>query len=218
MSRASVSLFSIGLVALTGLMSLPANAALVGYDNRALFEAAAAPYTIEDFNSYVADVPFHTAAVDAGDFVISMTGTPSTSGYNMIDVVADSSESDVNGTVNMRVFTDNSPAATLVFTFGDAITSFGADFKSFNDSSARTQVYVDGILIVPAIGASSGLNSFFGFISDAAFTTVTFVGLANDVYGIDNITYGGTVPEPGILGLFGLGLFGLGVTRRRRSV
>ena len=140
-----------------------------------------------------------------------MVGSPSTSStYNSIDVPPlASTESDVNGTANMRVFTDDSPSSNLVFTFDTAITAFGADFRSFNDVIARTDILVGADTISPPIGATGNLFSFFGFTSDTAFNTITFSGLANDVYGIDNVTYGDTdvtapVPAPATLALFGL--------------
>lgn len=191
-----------------------ANASLITYSDRTSFESAAGVVSSEDFESFVVDTAFHTGSLNLGDFSISMVGTPSTS-YNFIDVVPlASAESNVNGSNHMRIFTDNSPLSNLIFTFDTAITAFGSDFTSFNDSIQRTQLVIDSeILSVPI-----NPGSFFGFTSDVAFTSITFQGLANDVYGMDNVTYSAaSVPEPGSLVLLGLGLAGLGFSRKKKT-
>ena len=72
------------------------------------------------------------------------------------------------------------------------------------------------IVVLPVAG-SSGLFSFFGFTSDTAFTSVTFQGLANDVYGIDNVSY---IPEPatGLMVVGGVGAMLMGIRSRRRRM
>ena len=54
------------------------------YTTRAAFDAAVGTTIIEDFESFLVETPFHTIAVDVGDFVLSMAGTPATS-LNVID-------------------------------------------------------------------------------------------------------------------------------------
>ena len=197
----------------------PVSATVISYTDRPAFEAAAGSTSSESFDSFAVDTSFQVGALDAGAFSISMTGAPEGGSYNQIDVPPlVSPESDVNGTAHMRVFTDDSPQANLVITFDEAITAFGADFRSLNDVIARTQIEAAGQTLLTPLSESSGLLTFFGFVSDVAFTSVTFTGLANDVYGIDDVTWStASVPEPGILGLLGAGLVGLALTRRRRA-
>jgi hypothetical protein len=114
----------------------------------------------------------------------------------------------------MRVFTNNSPGANLVFTFDTPITAFGADFRNLNDVSVRTRLLVGGDVISVPVNPPS--LTFFGVQSATQFTTITFEGLANDVYGIDNVSYA-FVPEPSTLALAAGGLLGLGLRRRKRA-
>jgi hypothetical protein len=205
------------IIMLACLFTTAANAAFITYTDRLTFDAATGPYTVEDFESFATDTPFHTIALDVGDFILSMVGSPSAR-YNLIDAPElTSSESDVNGTSHMRVFTRDTPLANLVFTFDTAITSFAADFRSLNDESARTELSVNGEVITLPIGGDSRFFSFFGFTSDTAFTSITFVGLANDVYGIDNVSYGSAarVSEPSTLVIALLGGFMVLMGRRK---
>ena len=67
--------------------------------------------------------------------------------------------------------------------------------------------------------------NFLGFVSDTAFTTVTFFnplgGGNNDQFGLDNLTTsgGGAIPEPGTWALMigGFGLAGAALRRRQAA-
>jgi len=206
--------FGVAILTLVLIAATSANAATITYSDRTAFESTLGFSATEDFEGFAVEHEFHTVPFDFGAFTVSMTGTPSTS-YNFLDVApAATSESDVNGTNGMRVFTDGDD--TLVFTFDQAITAFGADFKNLNDSQSRTDVLAAGVLMTPGV-VSLGSTSFFGFTSDTPFTTVTFDGRLNDTYGIDNVTYGQT-PEPASLVLLGAGglFLTFGAMRRRR--
>jgi hypothetical protein len=219
MTTRKIPLVSSALATVLACLSSYALAVPTVYSDRTTFEAAAGAFAVESFDSFLADTPFHTVPVAVGPFTISMTGTPSTD-YNFIDLAPPNTpETDVNGTTNMRVFTNSNPGAPsddLVLTFDQPIVAFGADFRSLNDEITRTQVLVGPDTIALPISADSGLLTFFGFTSATPFTTVIFQGLANDVYGIDNLTYS-SVPEPGVLLMLGLGLAALGHARRRHA-
>jgi hypothetical protein len=207
-------------LSLIGLLSTAAQAATTNYSNRAAFEAAISGATTETFDSYSVDTSFAGTPVNIGDFSVVTTGTStSTSGYNYIDVVPlATSESDVNGTNDLRIYTNSSSSFTIQF--NTAITSLGFDWANLNDSSHRTDLYIDGVLTnVLDTTFSYPETGFVGFISDIAFTTIEFRGLQNDVFGLDNITYAShPVPVPAAVWLFGSGLFGLvGFSKKRKS-
>jgi hypothetical protein len=110
----------------------------------------------------------------------------------------------------------------LTFSFDQAITAFGAEFRQLKDNDTRTLADVGGqTLDIPGVPGGS-VRSFFGFVSDTPFTSVSFRGVANDVYGIDDVTFGAAlrvpaVPEPGSVALLSLGLVGVAVARRRAT-
>ena len=189
-------------------------ASLSSYTDRTTFDGVVVLQTIEDFESYATDTPFHSSVVDVGDFTLSMSGAPDTSSYNYIDIApAATSESDVNGSTNMRVFTDGAASANLTFLFDAPIKAFGADFRSLNDQINRTELVIGSDVLSLPVTTGTGLFTFFGFTSDTAFTSVTFKGLQNDVYGVDNVTYS-AIPEPASLGLLGLVTGGIYFARR----
>ena len=186
-----------------------ANAAVIQEfsDRTAFTTAAGAPLTNETFSSFIADTPFHTTPLDIGLFTISMTGSPPKFFGNKIDVVPIDGSFGVDGTNTMGVFTR--PGQSLILTFESPIFAFGADFYDWNDDLLRTDVIVGGAdVLSPPIDTTSPPR-FYGFISDMPFTTVEFRGLENDVYGMDNLAFGGAyvgvppVPEPGTLAIFG---------------
>jgi hypothetical protein len=196
-----------------------ANAALVQYSDRTLFEAASGILSSEDFNSYTTDVSFSMSPLDVGDFTITYDGVL-VSGWNMIDATpfAMSSLLDIDGTSYM--LGGLAEAETIVLTFDSAITAFGADFTGLNDDVARSLFNIAGDTI--SLPVQSGLTTlFFGVVSDTPFDTVTLMGLSSsEGYGMDNVAYGSgtvSVPEPTTLALMGLGLAGIGFARKKKQ-
>lgn len=191
----------VGLIATCGLVSA-AQAATVSYSDKASFLAAAGNVTVEDFNSQTDGAQFGSAALDVGPFSLEITGTPFR-GRNYMDAPpAQFSVFDVDGTTVANVLTTSDDS--LVFTFDQAITSFGADFASLNDGVMRTNILAAGSTFAPEVTRSSEVR-FFGFTSDTAFTTVEIKGVINDGYGIDNVHFS-VVPVPAAVWLFASGL------------
>ena len=109
------------------------------------------------------------------------------------------------------------------FNFVNPIDSFGAYFTGVQRGDA-TLTYSDNSVVtlpLPPAGINSGGTTFFGF-SDPGASIVSisyFTGTGGDFVGVDDIRYGNarqSVPEPAFLGLLGLGLAGLGLSRRKK--
>ncbi|MEQ9409463.1 MAG: PEP-CTERM sorting domain-containing protein [Fuerstiella sp.] len=205
------------------LLFLPTSivdAGFVTYSNRAAWESTVGNHSTEDFNSFTVDTPFHTNAVDVGDFSLSMTGDPGTV-RNKIDVpnLWDSSFN-IDGTNVASVFLKTGDSLFLIF--DAAIVSFGAEFAALNDSVRRVDIVVAGEVFTPPVTAASQVR-FFGFTSDVSFTSVELrgVGTFNDGFSLDNVSFSeqAPVPEPASLAMWGLGAIVLtGYSRRKRKL
>ena len=133
----------------------------------------------------------------------------------------------------------------LVVTFDNAIHAFGAKFRGLNNHSASTSIVLESVSGSEVIGelepkkTRKRRRSFYGFISEEAFTSITFTGI--DAFGMDKLIYGtmpedasvtlfapsssteteepaprlaaASVPAPGPLVLVSIGILGLGCTR-----
>lgn len=185
--------------------------------------ALGGPATIETFNGFSTEIPFHSSPIDVGEFTISMGGTPNAiatgSNRNKIDVPpVEFSAFDVNGTTQLNVFTH--AGASLLLTFDTPTFGFGADFGQVDIFAGTVMdILIDGQLSgAPVLQNFSG---FLGFTSDTAFSMIEFRGLGNDGWGIDDVTYSSTasseVPAPAAWALFGLGCAFIGYTRRKRA-
>jgi formylglycine-generating enzyme required for sulfatase activity len=172
------------------MFALPASHAAVinTFTDRATFNGAVGPTTVEDFNSFGSEVPFHTTPLDVGPFTFFMTGNPlTTPPRNSIDPQPlESAEFNVDGTTVAYVYTTTS--SQLFLSFDDPIFAFGADFAGFNDNTLRTQIFVDGELVIPPVTAGTQVR-FFGFQTDTAFSTVEFRGIVGDPHGMDNVAF-----------------------------
>lgn len=207
--------FKVVVASLVFSTSFFANAGLITtFSERASFEALAESVETENFNSFTSEDTFHTDALDVGDFTLSMTGTPSTA-RNYIDMPPLLySEFNVDGTTVANILT--SLSASLFITFDSPIYSFAADFGGFQDGIIRTDIVVDGNVLTPNIN-----STFFGLISDTAFSVIEFRGRENDGFGMDNVNYSHSkvseVPEPSTLAVFALGIMGLASRRANKK-
>ena len=109
---------------------------------------------------------------------------------------------------------------TVSFSSG-AVTALGANFYAVNLSDAFQAVSLTLTLsdgTVETFTPSSVADSYRGFISTVAITSLTIGGPGTSLYaGLDNLTVGRAVPEPTGLSLAGLALAGLFVARRRKG-
>lgn len=113
----------------------------------------------------------------------------------------------------------------VVLTLNSGYNALGFFLTDPNDSGGILDITVDGSddvfskSIDDILGGSqpnkgSYYFSFFSWAGD--ISSVTFrKNNSSDGVGFDNVTIG--VPEPGTIGLLGLGLLGLGIARRRKT-
>ena len=132
---------------------------------------------------------------------------------------------------------NSAAGASVTFNFSSGINAFGLWFTdsqadlpgpitvSFNDGTFETlSVTKNGLDLS---GNSTGGTSYFGFVTDSPFTSVTInTGATNtkrDALGIDDITFGTTgsiivdSPEPSTMGLFAGILLILAVRLKTRN-
>jgi hypothetical protein len=194
-----------------GSLAGVANAAIVTYSDPTLFTSGATELlSTYGFENFLTDESFNDAAVDAGDFSISILGVGDSSfGNNIVDTPPVLTITSIDGSTGLNVFTEL--GNSFLITFDSPIFSFGADFAAFNDGGNRTQIFIDGQSVT-----TPDSPSFFGIISDQSFTTVEFRGNNNDLFGVDNIHYS-AVPEPSSALLLGLGAIGFVIRRRRTN-
>ena len=127
-------------------------------------------------------------------------------------------------TAGAFVITFSAPIAAFGF-YGTDLGDFGATLSLSLTASDNT---VTTLPIPNATGtAADGSALYFGFYDTAnTYKSISFTGagVGGDQFGFDNFSIGSQeqvsetpVPEPAMLGLFGLGAIGLGLSRRRRG-
>lgn len=192
---------------------LASAASFTVFTDRVAFEAAVGTgLTTETFNSAASDISFSGSSTTFGQLTLSADDT-AFPGNNKIDAAPLLDTINVNGSAAVNFFTRPNDNASIAF---DApVLAFGADFFNFNDEHLRTQISVLGNLFSPDVTDINEV-SFFGIISDQAFSSVLFSALDYDVFGMDNVSFSSSisvVPLPAALPLMAgalaiMGLFG----------
>ena len=109
---------------------------------------------------------------------------------------------------------------TFTFRFPQPIRAFGITFSStFAISNGDYLLTTDRGDVIPSffdpLTPGFPLGQFAGFVADEPFDSVTVSSTANALYGMDDLVFARSVPEPSSLVLLSFGLFGLGAGTRR---
>jgi len=131
--------------------------------------------------------------------------------------------SDSNDTTLVHRADDEGAGGRLIFDFDTAVDLVGLNVFDIEDTQPGSVTFLDasgneiGVLTMPTTNDNGVAFMEFGEIAQGvARMTVEFNGSG----AIDNITgqASATIPEPGTLALFGVGLIGLTALRRRRKI
>jgi len=206
---------AVGLAALTP--AAVSAAVFVKYTDRAAFTAAAGTVETETFNSITSDIDLATGH-DFGGFTMKNQRVGAY-GFSLVDATPfTSGQGSLNGSTYVQATTYNLSAnffSSLVITFDEGITAFGANFTS--GAVGNVQLFVDGQLFEGYVEQQGG---FFGFISDVAVSTIELRARAGSgvPYTFDDLTFStSAVPEPASWAMMIGGLAMVGGALRRRS-
>jgi len=212
---------AIGAVAMMLAVGGRAQASVVTYTDRALFEATLSPFTVYNFNS---DNALVNTTVDGGHDFGAFTISQPASGTAYIRGPVTATDGIVDGTLFVQYNENSSGSVPLLVEFDSPIRAFGFNFNNV-DTNGDFDVYLN-ILGTDYEVAASGTHGFFGAISNdalmtqALFSFTDFPLAGSGTIGLDNFTWGtpsaaNATPLPGALPLFGSGLVALGLIARR---
>jgi hypothetical protein len=211
-----------------------ANAALMFFTDRPTFNTAAPGLPIEGFQNcndttVIFTGPLNSTSNNAfcspGDIMagISFVDNPGPDGNGMFSAATGQSSNPT------QAVGQNSPSSdALDIIFAPGVTAVGFDiYQNFGggSQSGSTQLYpvsvfdaANMLLGSTNVSVPSGGSGFFGVISDTDVITRVSVNNTSAFDVIDDVAFGtASIPEPGTLALFGLGLAGLGFARRRKA-
>lgn len=207
-----------------------ARASIATFTDRTAWQTAAggAPGINVNFEGFVmADTPVG-AGFDIGPF--SITGTLPEDAYLDVPPLT----ANVNGTTDLLVAL--SPVESVTFTFDAPVFSFGADVRPVvldiggfiaSDVGETFNVTANNGMSTTLTLPVTDVTGFRGFISDTAFTAVTFSTTAalsvdgTTFFGLDNVAAhaaaaDGAVPEATTLAVWSV-LTGLGICVAKRQ-
>jgi len=207
---------TVGACALS--LAQTASAAVITFTDRAAWEAAVTGIQTETFDSVAAATLANNATTTVGSLDVETVVPPGAGGTTRVEDGANNPlGTNVNGTNYLRFGLDGTPKREVNITFDTPVVAWGADYQ-FGPLTDPAEVTVDGVATNFGGRDESG---FIGFISDTAFSDISFrdpfVSVA--FFGLDNLSTATAraVTEPAAAWLLGLGLLGLGGLRRKNA-
>ena len=205
-----------------------AQASIITFTNRSLFEAALSSSTTFDFNGVAEGTQLDNLSVgyDFGPFSINDSGGGGQV-YIRNSTSGTASSGIVDGTNFVRYNENASGLHELIVTFDTAVQALGVDFNNPSSDTALDtfDVYVT-LGSTDYLVAAAGTSGFFGALStDASMTQAVFnlfdyPTKGSGVLGLDNFTWGtpvAAVPAPAALPLFASAVAGFGLFAGRRG-
>lgn len=219
------------VLALQGVLNLPAKAAIIVYTNRADFNLAAPGLPVEGFelatisngavdaipaplNSSSSNVYFAPGSILPG---ISFSTSATHSGDEIAILGAGFSGSP------SKLIVANYYVDSFRIDLNPGVMAIGFDVHSFNGGgTVEISVYSPSSVLLGTYQTSASQTGvFWGVISNAdAIGSLILTDLAGGAEGVDNVAFAssvGQIPEPSTLGLTGAALAGIALLLRRRG-
>lgn len=225
-ARATSAVGAALIAAMPLFFALDASAAPIFFDDREAFlEAAGALSGFEDFEAAntnpATSMPESSWDSDSDDSVFSpgdiAEGIRFSGGTGDLIAVAGGFSPASTGAAIGPASLEND----LLVSFQTDVNAFGFDLFNLGEGEEMFRISMRDVFdefVAEAFVSAGPLGSFFGVIDDSVLFSEFSVNenLADDV--IDNIVFGfsspTSVPEPGSLAMFGLGLVGFAAARR----
>ena len=212
--------FAIALAAVT-LSSVPCQAAVIRFTDRAAWEAAVGSFLTEDFNA-IAPFRFrNNTTTTVGLLDIETVVPDGSTGFARITDGTSTSAKNVDGTNFLNLQLDGTPKSLVSFDFSDPMQAWGFDY-SFTDFGNLAEVSFGNF--TTKFGGP-GQSGFIGFISDTAFASADLKDphVSFSALGVDNVSFAqmpapepASTPEPSAA-LASLIILGVGAAMKRKG-
>lgn len=216
----------ITLAALQTGMAGNALAATV-FTDRTAFEAALLSSTIEDFETTTpyGDPNASPWAPDGLNYLaltyFSLEATPQAIKILDSDPLSGSRNTTTGGQNFLYLDTDNPgtdlTGSTTTISLYNSVDAFGFNFTGVAEPGTTFKVSIGSVVFDLGLNNPENTPLFWGISGLGSFTDIILSTSLDSGYGVDDITFGSTIPLPPALWLFGTGLLALAGSARKRK-